>query len=228
MVFQCGCNICSIPTKILPGWHALLESEFEQEYFRSIISYLHKTQFYPKPEHVLRALTYFECAETKVVVLGQDPYHGPGQAVGLSFSVPVGERIPPSLINIRKEIVSSTGAKSVCNGGSLVPWAKQGVLLLNSILTVTQKQPHSHSQIGWTRLTDKIIEKVSEQSSGTVFMLWGKDAEKKKPLINSEKHLILCTTHPSPFSARKGFLGCQHFKRANEYLEKLGKDPINW
>ncbi|KAH9385502.1 uracil-DNA glycosylase [Nematocida major] len=228
MEFECKCEICVMHAGVLPGWRALLEKEFEKEYFRRILEYLHGVQFFPQPKHVLRCLSFFECADTKVVILGQDPYHGVDQAVGLSFSVPVGVRAPPSLMNIRKEILSSTGAKSACVGGSLTSWAKQGVLLLNSILTVTQKKPRSHSKIGWTEFTDEIIRMVSEKSSGTVFMLWGNDAQSKKGLIDSKKHLVLCTTHPSPFSAHRGFIGSGHFKRANEYLISLNKEAIVW
>lgn len=224
----CSCDICRIEESICPGWKSLLDKEFNQEYFTAIIKHLHTISFFPKPAHILRCLSFFECRETKVVILGQDPYHGPGQAVGLSFSVPVGTRLPPSLINIRKEIVSSTGKNSSCVGGSLTSWAKQGVLLLNSILTVTQKKPRSHSALGWEQFTDEIIRIVSTESENTVFMLWGKDAQEKEKLIDKSKHLVLKTSHPSPFSARKGFLGCEHFKLANEYLVLKGKSTIVW
>ncbi|KAI5136071.1 uracil-DNA glycosylase [Nematocida ausubeli] len=223
-----SCDICEMEKTILPGWKTLIGSEFEKEYFSKIREYLHTIDFFPKPAHILRCLSFFEYSDVKVVILGQDPYHGPGQAVGLSFSVPSDIRMPPSLINIRKEILSSTGTGSKCEKGSLVSWAEQGVLLLNSILTVTQKKPRSHSSIGWMSFTDTIIKKVSDSSKEVVFMLWGKDAQRKQSLIDESKHLVLCSPHPSPFSARTGFFGCNHFQKANEYLESKGKDPIAW
>ncbi|KAI5190232.1 uracil-DNA glycosylase [Nematocida minor] len=225
---ECKCNICTVDSAVLPGWRSLLDKEFQAEYFSKIKKYLHTTKFYPLPSKILRCLSFFECSDTKVVILGQDPYHGRDQAEGLSFSVPVGVRPPPSLLNIRKEILSSTGIKSACVGGSLTSWARQGVLLLNSTLTVTPEKPRSHASIGWMRFTDEIIQLVSRESTGTVFMLWGKDAQEKRPLIDESKHLVLATSHPSPFSARRGFLGSQHFMLANAYLASKGKKPIIW
>ncbi|OAG31774.1 uracil-DNA glycosylase [Nematocida displodere] len=228
MVFECSCDICSIEKQPLPGWQACLKEEFLEAYFKEIIAHLHTTSFFPKASQVLRCLSFFDCPETKVVILGQDPYHGPGQAVGLSFSVPIGVIPPPSLKNIKKEIEASTGKPSICQGGSLLPWVKQGVLLLNTTLTVLAKSPRSHASLGWSKLTDEIILSVSAQTTSTVFMLWGKDAQEKERLIDAKKHLILTSPHPSPFSARKGFFGSKHFQLANEYLELKSRGPIVW
>lgn len=225
---DCLCEICQISERLLPGWKAILTKEMTQKYFLDILNHLHGVDFFPKPSKILHSLSFFECPETKVVILGQDPYHGPGQATGLSFSVPVGMRLPPSLANIRKEIQSSTGRSSQCPGGSLTGWAKQGVLLLNSTLTVVQKKPRSHASLGWMQFTDEIIRSVSAEADGCVFMLWGKDAQEKEGLIDKSRHLILKTSHPSPFSARRGFLGSGHFRLANEYLVERGREPITW
>ncbi|KAI5181322.1 uracil-DNA glycosylase [Nematocida sp. AWRm80] len=228
MSLSCSCEICLATMGLKEEWALALKPETEKEYYQEILRKLHGIQFYPKPRNIFRALSYFLPEETKVVVLGQDPYHGPDQAMGLSFSVPLGVRVPPSLINIKKEILRSTGQESVCRGGNLVPWAEQGVLLLNTILTVERKSPRSHSSYGWEKITDRIIETVSNTSKGVVFMLWGKDAQKKGGLIDPLAHLVLSSPHPSPFSANRGFLGNNHFQKANEYLKKHGKDPIKW
>ncbi|EIJ88587.1 uracil-DNA glycosylase [Nematocida parisii] len=222
------CAICKLHEEVLPGWMTHINQEFSKEYFKRILDHLHTVQFYPKPEHILRCLTYTECTDIKVVILGQDPYHGHNQAEGLSFSVGDGVRVPPSLANIKKEIFNSIGVNSVCSKGSLIKWAEQGVLLLNTILTVTRNKPRSHSSIGWVRFTDEIIRIINDTSEGVVFMLWGKDAQKKKLLIDGGRHFILCAPHPSPFSARTGFFGCDHFKKSNDYLVSCGKDPIKW
>ncbi|KAI5185645.1 uracil-DNA glycosylase [Nematocida homosporus] len=222
-----GCELCRIHLQPRPGWQQLLKSEFEAEYFQRIVFQLHQTLFYPAPKHLLRALSFFECPETKVVILGQDPYHGPDQAVGLSFSVPTGRNLPPSLQNIRKEILASTGQASICPGGSLVNWAKQGVLLLNTTLSVAPHQPRSHAHFGWHHFTDRIITLLN-QTPGLVFLLWGKDAQEKQLLINPQNHLILTSPHPSPFSARRGFFGNNHFQLTNDYLIKQNKQPIHW
>lgn len=205
-----------------------LEDVFSSEEFAKLTTRLHAEAFFPPPKLVFRCLSFFECADTKAVILGQDPYHGPDQAVGLSFSVPPGAPAPPSLRNIRMEVESSTGKKSTCRGGSLVSWAEQGVLLLNATLTVTKHNPGSHTGFGWNYVTDRIIELISDQTEHTVFLLWGKDAQKKSNLIDEGKHFVLRAPHPSPFSARKGFFGCNHFRLANEYLARHKRKPINW
>jgi uracil-DNA glycosylase len=163
----------------------------------------------------------------KVVILGQDPYHGPGQAMGLSFSVPRGIHPPPSLGNIFKELKKDIGMP-IPGHGDLTQWAEQGVLLLNASLTVRANEPNSHSAIGWHEFTDSVIQTLSDKSAGLVFMLWGRFAQDKTPLIDETKHLVLKAAHPSPFSAEKGFFGCRHFSRANEYLMKKGKQPVDW
>jgi uracil-DNA glycosylase len=162
-----------------------------------------------------------------VVILGQDPYHGSGQAMGLSFSVPKGVKPPPSLVNIFKELKSDIGLPIPTNG-DLTPWAKQGVLLLNAVLTVRENEPASHAKIGWMHFTDAVIKKISDDKKGVVFLLWGKFAEQKQILIDETKHFVLKAAHPSPFSADKGFFGCKHFSKTNELLAKQGLQVIDW
>jgi uracil-DNA glycosylase len=162
-----------------------------------------------------------------VVILGQDPYHGSGQAMGLSFSVPKGIKPPPSLVNIFKELKSDIGLPIPTNG-DLTPWAKQGVLLLNAVLTVRENEPASHAKIGWMHFTDAVIKKISDDKKGVVFLLWGKFAEQKQILIDETKHFVLKAAHPSPFSADKGFFGCKHFSKTNELLAKQGLQVIDW
>jgi uracil-DNA glycosylase len=162
-----------------------------------------------------------------VVLLGQDPYHGSGQAMGLSFSVPKGVKPPPSLVNIFKELKSDIGLPIPTNG-DLTPWAKQGVLLLNAVLTVRENEPASHAKIGWMHFTDAVIKKISDEKKGIVFLLWGKFAEQKQILIDETKHFVLKAAHPSPFSADKGFFGCKHFSKTNELLAKQGLQVIDW
>lgn len=223
-----GCVICKIPEQPLGSWRAALEEEFAKGYFQDILQGLHGVAFYPPPRLVLRCLTFFEVPCTRVVILGQDPYHGEGQAMGLAFSVPPGIPSPPSLLNIKKEILRSTGKRSVCGNGSLVKWAEQGVLLLNATLTVLKNSPRSHAHLKWSSLTDRVIEVISEKTEHAVFILWGNDAQKKGALVNTRKHLVLKSAHPSPLSASRGFFGCNHFCAANEYLVKHGKPPIAW
>ena len=162
-----------------------------------------------------------------MVLLGQDPYHGSGQAMGLSFSVPKGVKPPPSLVNIFKELKSDIGLPIPTNG-DLTPWAKQGVLLLNAVLTVRENEPASHAKIGWMHFTDAVIKKISDEKKGIVFLLWGKFAEQKQILIDETKHFVLKAAHPSPFSADKGFFGCKHFSKTNELLAKQGLQVIDW
>ncbi|HCL82654.1 MAG TPA: uracil-DNA glycosylase [Chitinophagaceae bacterium] len=218
--------------QIEAGWKKVLEPEFTKPYFLQIVHFL-KTEknigkiIYPPGSLIFNAFDMSPFEKTKLVLLGQDPYHGPGQAHGLSFSVPDGVRPPPSLQNIFKELQSDIGL-AVPATGNLAPWARQGVLLLNAYLTVEAKLPMSHSQIGWGVFTDMVIRKLSDLKKNMVFLLWGKFAQEKQVLIDETKHLVLKAAHPSPFSADKGFFGCRHFSKTNEYLVKNGIDPVDW
>ena len=212
-------------------WKTFLKEEIKSDDFKKIISELsaerkHHTIF-PENEMIFNAFNQTNIDELKVVILGQDPYHGRGQAHGLSFSVPEGVKTPPSLRNIFQELKSDLNLP-ISNNGNLSTWAEQGVLLLNSILTVREKEAGSHQKIGWEIFTDSIIKKISNEKQGIIFLLWGAFAQKKSVLINEKKHYILTTTHPSPFSAYRGFLGCKHFSKTNEILIKNNKQPINW
>ena len=211
-------------------WSELLAAEREMDYFESLYSFLYNNQskeIYPPKENWYKAFEYSSCASTKVIILGQDPYHGINQAEGLSFSVPEGVPIPPSLRNIYIEIKSDLGITTP-NHGHLSYWAKQGVLLLNSVLTVEKNSPASHANQGWETFTDNVIKLLNEKKHNLVFLLWGAYAGKKAELIDSDKHLILSAPHPSPFSAHKGFFGCKHFSKTNHYLESNKQQPINW
>lgn len=215
-----------------PSWKAVLTEEFEKLYFKSLIQFVKEeyTSFkcYPKRKDIFKAFDLCSFEEVKVVILGQDPYHGPGQAHGLCFSVPKGIKTPPSLINIFKEIEADLNKPSP-DSGNLEPWAKQGVLLLNATLTVRAHQAGSHQRKGWEVFTDHIIELISEKREGVIFMLWGGYAKKKIKKIDSSKHLILTSGHPSPLSANRGYwFGNKHFSKANSYLESSGKDKIKW
>jgi uracil-DNA glycosylase len=218
--------------QIEAGWKKVLEAEFSKPYFLQIVHFL-KTEknngkiIYPPGSQIFNAFEMSPFDRTKLVLLGQDPYHGPGQAHGLSFSVPDGVRPPPSLQNIFKELQADTGMP-IPHTGNLSPWARQGVLLLNAYLTVEQNVPASHSQAGWAEFTNAVIQKLSDQKKNIVFLLWGKFAQEKQVLIDETKHLLLKAAHPSPFSAEKGFFGCRHFSKSNEYLVKQGLDPIDW
>ena len=218
--------------QIESGWKKVLESEFNKPYFLQIVHFL-KTEknigkiIYPPGSQIFNAFEMSPFSQTKLVLLGQDPYHGPGQAHGLSFSVPDGVRPPPSLQNIFKELHTDTGM-AIPNTGNLTGWARQGVLLLNAYLTVEAKTPMSHSQIGWGEFTDHVIQKLSGLKQNLVFLLWGKFAQEKQVLIDETKHYVLKAAHPSPFSADKGFFGCRHFSKSNEYLMKNGIDPVDW
>ncbi len=213
-------------------WQDVLGHEKQLAYFQSILQFL-KTEaekgkkIYPAPENIFNALKLTPFDEIKVVILGQDPYHGPRQAHGLSFSVLPGIAPPPSLQNIFKEIHDDLGLP-IPKQGHLDKWAKQGVLLLNTALSVEAGKPQSHANIGWHQFTDKIIEKINQEKEGVVFLLWGSPAQKKAALIDSQKHYILKAAHPSPLSAHRGFFGCKHFSKTNEILKKLGKEPIDW
>ena len=211
-------------------WSELLAEEREMDYFESLYSFLYKNhskEIYPPKENWYKAFEYSSFSNTKVIILGQDPYHGINQAEGLSFSVPEGVPIPPSLRNIYMELKSDVGI-TVPNHGHLSYWAKQGVLLLNSVLTVEKNSPASHANHGWEIFTDNVIKLLNEKKHNLVFLLWGAYAGKKAELINIERHLVLNAPHPSPFSANKGFFGCKHFSKTNQYLLSTNQTPIEW
>ena len=218
--------------KIEESWKAVLKDEFTKDYFLQIVTFI-KTEkaagkiIYPPGSLMFNAFDKTPFDKVKVVLLGQDPYHNPGQAHGLSFSVPQGITKPPSLINIFKELQSDLGIKMSVDG-NLEKWAKQGVLLLNASLTVRKNEPGSHSKTGWIEFTDAVIKKISVEKKGVVFLLWGKFAQDKQPLIDETKHHVLKAAHPSPFSADKGFFGCKHFSKTNEFLMQEGLQPIDW
>ena len=218
--------------KIENSWKEVLKTEFNKDYFLQIITHL-KTEkatreiIYPSGNLIFNAFDKTPFDKVKVVILGQDPYHNPNQAMGLSFSVPDGMKLPPSLQNIYKELKADIGLP-IAASGNLTNWATQGVLLLNAILTVRANEPASHSKIGWMHFTDAVIKKISEQKKGIVFLLWGKFAHEKQVLIDETKHHVLKAAHPSPFSAEKGFFGCKHFSRTNQLLIQHGIDPIDW
>ena len=218
--------------QIAPSWKKELHDEFSQPYFKEIVSALKREkaagkQIYPPGPLIFNAFDKTPFEAVKVVILGQDPYHGPGQAHGLSFSVPDGVAPPPSLVNIFKEIHADLGLP-IPNTGNLEPWARQGVLLLNASLTVVAHTPMSHAKLGWHHFTDAVIRHLSDDRDGLVFMLWGKFAQGKAPLIDTKKHLILSSTHPSPLSAHNGFFGNRHFSKANHWLETHGLEAVDW
>jgi uracil-DNA glycosylase len=218
--------------KIEPVWKEVLTDEFNKPYFRQIVLHLktEKSQgkiIYPPGSLIFNAFNTTPIHQIKVVILGQDPYHGPGQAHGLCFSVQNGVPPPPSLINIFKELHNDIGVR-IPNHGNLTHWAEQGVFLLNASLTVRAGEPMSHARIGWAQFTDTVIQKISSLRDHVVFLLWGKFAQEKKILIDETKHLILKAAHPSPLSANAGFFGCRHFSRANAYLASKGIDPVDW
>ncbi len=217
--------------KIEPSWKKALAEEFEKPYFKELAEFVKKEYekgaVYPPPKLLFNAFNLCPFGKVRVVIIGQDPYHGPGQAHGLCFSVPEGVKTPPSLKNIFKEIVGEFGSP-MPRSGNLEDWAKQGVLLLNTTLTVRAGGPASHFGKGWERFTDAVIKKLSGEKEGLVFLLWGRHAKEKRELIDSKKHLILEAAHPSPFSATTGFFGCGHFKKTNEYLAARGEKPIRW
>lgn len=212
-------------------WDTILAEEFEQEYYqklRKILAHEYKTQtIYPNMYDIFNALKYTSYENAKVVILGQDPYHGPGQAHGLSFSVKKGMNVPPSLQNIYKEIQADLGLP-IPTHGELTQWAKQGVMLLNTVLTVRARSANSHKDIGWQIFTDHIVQKLNKREKPLVFLLWGANAKRKRELITSPQHLILEAAHPSPYSAYNGFFGCHHFSKANEFLKQTGQQPIDW
>lgn len=222
------------PSNLPPGWQNHLAPEAEQNYFRELTKFLKDEyragqEIYPPRDRILRALQAVDYANTKVVILGQDPYHGPGQAVGLSFAVPNELRPkPPSLVNIFKEIETDLGKKVDPTKSELNHWSEQGVLLLNTVLTVRKAQAFSHRLRGWESFTDRVIQLLNERQDPLVFILWGAAARKKKALITNPSHRILESAHPSPLSAYNGFFGSKPFSRANEILKGWGKEPIDW
>lgn len=217
--------------KIEAGWKAALAAEFEQPYFEAIAAFLRSEKaagkvIYPPGSLIFSAFDSTPFDQVKVVILGQDPYHNPGEAMGLCFSVPRGVKVPPSLLNIYKELKADVGV-SAPGHGDLSAWTRQGVFLLNAMLTVERNRPQSHQNIGWQTFTDAVIRTLSERREGLVFMLWGNFARKKKALIDAERHLILESAHPSPL-AGNAFSGCRHFSKANAYLESKGMAPVDW
>lgn len=217
--------------KINNDWDELLKEEFNKEYYLNLRSFLideyNKNEVFPNQNNIFEALKHTSYKNTKVVILGQDPYHGENQAHGLAFSVQPNVAIPPSLLNIYKELQNDIGC-FIPNNGYLIPWANQGVLLLNTALTVRAHEANSHKGIGWEVFTDRIIELLNEREEPVIFVLWGANARKKTELIDSSRHYILEAPHPSPLSARRGFFGCKHFSKVNEILGHLGKKTIDW
>lgn len=217
--------------KIEQSWHQALSSEFEKPYFKALSDFLHREKaagkvIYPPGSMIFKAFELTPVDSVKVVILGQDPYHGPGQAMGLSFSVPSNVPAPPSLKNIFREISDDLGIRMSGNP-NLEPWARQGVLLLNTSLTVQSGMANSHSRIGWGEFTDAVIKYISDNCEGVVFLLWGRFAQSKKALIDQTKHHVLEAAHPSPL-AGGAFFGCRHFSKTNKILVEEGKTPINW
>lgn len=213
-------------------WREVLHGEKQKRYFSDLIAFIENERasgkvIYPKNDEVFQALSLTEFEAVKLVILGQDPYHGPNQAHGLCFSVPIGIRFPPSLENIYKELKSDLGVERP-SSGSLQGWARQGVLLLNSVLTVQSGQAGSHANKGWERFTDRIIAELNERREGLVFLLWGAYAQKKGSIIDTARHTVLVAPHPSPLSAHRGFFGCRHFSQANTSLLQRGITPIDW
>ncbi|MEC0176223.1 uracil-DNA glycosylase [Paenibacillus sp. SSG-1] len=212
-------------------WDEQLKEETEKDYFQELRYKLAKEyklhKVYPPKEDLFKALKLTPYEDTKVVILGQDPYHGPGQAHGLSFSVKPGVRIPPSLVNIYKELHSDLGVP-IPNHGTLVHWAEQGVLLLNTVLTVRDGEANSHKGLGWERFTDAVIEKLNERDKPVVFILWGSHAQKKGAFIDRKKHLVIQSVHPSPLSVHRGFFGSRPFSKANAFLAAHGIKPVDW
>ncbi|MBC7937166.1 MAG: uracil-DNA glycosylase [Rhizobacter sp.] len=219
--------------QIHPSWKAVLKDEFTKPYFQQIVTFLRSEKasgkaIYPPGPLIFNAFNETPFEKVTVVILGQDPYHGPGQAHGLSFSVPKGVKPPPSLVNIFKEIKSDIGIDMPATNGDLTHWAAQGVLLLNAALTVRAGEAYSHAKYGWAEFTNAVIQKISEEKKDVVFLLWGKFAQEKQALIDETKHHVLKAAHPSPLSAHAGFLGCKHFSKTNQLLINNGLDPIDW
>ena len=226
-------KIQQMDVQIESSWKEALKNEFTKTYFIEVAAFLKKEKaggkiIYPPGSLIFNAFTQTHFDKVKVVILGQDPYHNPGQAHGLSFSVPNGIKPPPSLVNIYKEIQTDLQIPMPLEYGNLTNWAAQGVLLLNATLTVRANEANSHATIGWMNFTDAVIKKISDEKKGIVFLLWGKFAQAKQALIDETKHFVLKAAHPSPLSAYAGFLGCKHFSKTNELLSGQGVAPINW
>lgn len=222
----------TLDVKIEQSWKEVLKHEFSKPYFQQAVTFIkvekaQGTTIYPPGQLIFNAFDNTPFDKVKVVLLGQDPYHGPGQAHGLSFSVPDGVNPPPSLINIFKELNQDIGM-AIPKTGNLTKWAQQGVMLLNAVLTVRANEAASHAKIGWMEFTDAVIRKISDEKKGVVFLLWGRFAQEKQVLIDETKHHVLKAAHPSPFSADKGFFGCRHFSKTNDLLMKDGNDAIDW
>ena len=213
-------------------WEDIIDLEKQKDYYKSLEKEINKryetTTVFPEKQNIFKAFFLTKLDNLKVVILGQDPYHGFGQAQGLAFSTPANIKNPPSMQNILKEIQSDLDKKSICEDGDLTPWAKQGVMLLNTILTVEEVKPKSHHSLGWEVFTDNIIKYISDKKENIIFILWGSPAISKTKLIDRKKHHILTAPHPSPLSSYRGFFGCKHFSKANEILEKLKKPTILW
>ena len=213
-------------------WEDIIDLEKQKDYYKSLEKEINKryktTTVFPEKQNIFKAFSLTKLDNLKVVILGQDPYHGFGQAQGLAFSTPANIKNPPSMQNILKEINSDLGKKSVCEDGDLTPWAKQGVLLLNTILTVEEAKPKSHHNLGWEVFTDNVIKYISDNCEDTIFILWGSPAISKTKLIDRKKHHILTAPHPSPLSSYRGFFGCKHFSQTNNILKSLNKEAIIW
>lgn len=214
-------------------WNEIVEAEKQQPYFQALQDKVNQARLsgvsvYPPQESVYRALDLTPLNSVRVVILGQDPYHGPNQAHGLCFSVNEGVKVPPSLVNMYKELITDIDGFVRPEHGNLASWAKQGVLMLNTVLTVEQGKAHSHGKWGWEIFTDALIEAVNTHRQDVVFLLWGSHAQKKGANIDTQKHHVLCAPHPSPLSAHRGFFGCQHFSQTNTWLTTKGYEPINW
>ena len=214
------------------NWEEIIEIEKQKPYYKTLKDEIDKryetTTVFPEKQNIFKAFSLTKLDNLKVVILGQDPYHGFGQAQGLSFSTPANIKNPPSMMNILKEINEDLGKKSICEDGDLTPWATQGVMLLNTILTVEEGKAKSHHNLGWEIFTDNIIKYISDNCSNIVFILWGTPAISKTKLIDKQKHHILTSPHPSPLSSYRGFFGCKHFSKTNEILRKQGKEEVNW
>ena len=214
-------------------WSDFIAEQSQQPYLKDTLEYVAQKRsegvtVFPPEQQVFSAFDATPFEQVKVVILGQDPYHGPDQAHGLCFSVLPGIKPPPSLANMYKELVQDIEGFSIPEHGYLMPWAEQGVLLLNTVLTVEQGQAHSHKHLGWEKFTDKVIDEINQHREGVVFLLWGAHAQKKGKSIDKVRHHVLHAPHPSPLSAHRGFFGCQHFSKTNDLLTSLGKTPINW
>lgn len=213
------------------NWQPYLEEELKKDYFVALLNTLKKEyetkKVYPEKQNIFRAFDLTSYKDVKVVIIGQDPYHQKGQAHGLSFSVEPGVKTPPSLANIYKELQSDLNC-TIPNNGNLEKWARQGVLLLNAVLTVEDSKPNSHKDLGWENFTKQVVMELNKREESIVFLLWGNNAKVFLPLINAKKHFVLTASHPSPFSAYNGFFGCRHFSKANAILKLLKKEPIDW